>query len=156
MEQAIFGNMAERDQSFVPPPIGELAACENFGRDIHGSSLALVAQTGRLAKLIAKLRSDRKECFPGQLGNETCWTVILQLYAAHVDQHRLHIGRLTERSGLPATTVLRSLDALSAAGFLARSEDRLDRRRVVVELSPAGVTAMNEYLLKSGTRAAFL
>lgn len=156
MEQVIFGNMAMRDPSFAQPRIGEVAAAGDCVRDIERASLAHIGATGRLAKLIAKLRSDRKECFPGQLGNDSCWTVILQLYAAHVDQHRLHIGRLTERSGLPATTVLRSLDALGAAGFLVRSEDRLDRRRVVIELSPAGVTAMNEYLLKSGTRAAFL
>jgi len=61
---------------------------------------------------------------------------------------------LTERSGVPGTTVLRALETLIAAGFATRTEDRFDRRRVVVELTGKGAAAMKECLLNSGSRAA--
>jgi hypothetical protein len=109
---------------------------------------------GRLAQLLSVVRSDRKRRFPGALGSESCWVVLLQLYAAHVYQHRVHIQALTERTGVPGTTVLRALDTLSAAGFVTRSDDRFDRRRVFVEITEAGASAMKECLLNSGSRAA--
>jgi DNA-binding MarR family transcriptional regulator len=51
--------------------------------------------------------------------------------------------------------VLRALDALIAAGFVNRSEDRFDRRRVIVELTDEGTAAMNDCLLNPGTTAKF-
>jgi DNA-binding MarR family transcriptional regulator len=50
--------------------------------------------------------------------------------------------------------VLRALETLIAAGFATRTEDRFDRRRVVVELTGKGAAAMKECLLNSGSRAA--
>jgi len=110
----------------------------------------------RLGQMMAALRRNRQENFPGILASETYWAVVLQLYAAHVDQHRLNIGMLTKRAAVPATTVLRAISALEAVGFVIRSEDRFDRRRVVVELSSAGVAAMNNYLQSAASRGAFL
>jgi DNA-binding MarR family transcriptional regulator len=107
---------------------------------------------GMLAQLLSTVRRHQKKHFPGALGSESCWAVLLQLYAAHVYQHRLHIQALTERSGVPGTTVLRALEGLIAAGFVSRSEDRFDRRRVVVELTGSGAAAMNDCLLNSGSR----
>lgn len=119
--------------------------------------LALVPETGvtaMLAQLLSSVRRNQKKHFPGSLGSDSCWAVLLQLYAAHVYQHRLHIQALTERTGVPATTVLRALEALVAAGFATRSDHRFDRRRVVVELTEAGARAMNACLVNSGPRAA--
>ncbi|HET9810302.1 MAG TPA: MarR family winged helix-turn-helix transcriptional regulator [Sphingomicrobium sp.] len=105
--------------------------------------------------MICAARRDRQRHFPGALGSDACWNVLLQLYAAHIDQHRLNVGSLTKRSGVPATTVLRAIDGLSLAGFVTRHEDRFDRRRVVVELSEAGVAAMNRHLLNAGSAPFF-
>jgi DNA-binding MarR family transcriptional regulator len=109
---------------------------------------------GRLAQLLSVVRKQQKKHFPGAPGSDSCWAVLLQLYASHVYQHRIHIQTLTERSGVPGTTVLRALDTLIAAGFVARTEDRFDRRRVFVELTDKGAESMKECLLNSGSRAA--
>jgi len=109
---------------------------------------------GRLAQLLSVVRRHQKKHFPGALGSESCWAVLIQLYASHVYQHRIHIHTLTERTGVSGTSVLRALDTLIAAGFATRSEDRFDRRRVVVEITEAGASAMKDCLLNSGSRAA--
>jgi DNA-binding MarR family transcriptional regulator len=106
--------------------------------------------------MICSVRKDRQEHFPGQLGADSTWDVLLELYASQIGQYRLNISRLTARTGAPGTTVLRALSLLSAAGYLSRSADPTDRRRVFVALSPAGLSAMNRYFLKTGTRAVFL
>ena len=111
--------------------------------------------SGMLAQLLSAVRMHQKKHFPGAIGSDSCWAVLLQLYASHVYQRRLHIQALTERCGVPGTTVLRALDALIAAGFVNRSEDRFDRRRVIVELTDAGAAAMNDCLLNPGTTAKF-
>lgn len=109
---------------------------------------------GRLAQLLSVVHKHRKRHFAGALGSDSCWAVLLQLYAAHVYQHRIHIQALTERTGVPGTTVLRALDTLAAAGFVTRTDDRFDRRRVFIEITETGAAAMKECLLNSGSRAA--
>jgi DNA-binding MarR family transcriptional regulator len=56
--------------------------------------------------------------------------------------------------------VLRALDSLIAAGFAARFDDRFDdrfdRRRVVVELTNAGASAMKQCLLNSRSLAELI
>jgi DNA-binding MarR family transcriptional regulator len=111
---------------------------------------------GRLAHWLSALRRHQKEHFPGALGSDSSWAVLLQLYASHVYQHRVHIHTLSERTGIPGTTVLRALDSLIAAGFAARFDDRFDRRRVVVELTNAGASAMKQCLLNSRSLAELI
>ncbi len=112
--------------------------------------------TSRLIKLISAVRRERQALFPGALGTDSCWEVLLQLYRAYLDQHRINIGKLTRRSGLPATTVLRSLETLAAAGLSARARDPLDRRAVMVELTETGAAQMHMFFARSGTFAVLL
>lgn len=131
-------------------PFSGEAAC------VATNDLSRPGIAGQIAKVVVAIRRDRQQHFPKALSNESCWGVLLHLYAAYVDQHRLHVSTLTERTGIPGTTVLRALDSLFAAGFISRNEDRFDRRKVVVELTDTGAEAMKSYLLKTGTRAALL
>jgi DNA-binding MarR family transcriptional regulator len=119
-----------------------------------GAAVPEAGIAGRLAQLLSVVRRYQKRHFPGTLGSESCWAVLIQLYASHVYQHRIHIHTLTERTGVSGTSVLRALDTLIAAGFATRSEDRFDRRRVVVEITEGGAAAMKDCLLNSGSRAA--
>ena len=112
--------------------------------------------TSSLIRAMTAVRRERQELFPGALGTDSCWEVLLQLYRAHLDQHRLNIGRLTMRSGLPATTVLRALETLAAADLSARSKDPLDRRAVMVKLTDQGIARMTLFFARSGTRAVLL
>ena len=109
----------------------------------------------RLLRLLCTLGKARQAQFTGPLATQPCWDVLLQLYMAHLNQHRLSIGDVTKRTGVPGTSVLRAIQALQAAGLLNRTEDWYDRRRVFVELSQEGVDAMTRYI-QTGSRAASL
>lgn len=111
--------------------------------------------SARLVQLICVFRKDRQQHFPGRLGSDSCWDVLLHLYAAHLNQHRLSIAEVTRRTGLPGTTVLRAVQSLGDAAMIQRAEDPLDRRRVFVTLSESGVGAMDRYLSSGSRKAIF-
>jgi DNA-binding MarR family transcriptional regulator len=63
--------------------------------------------------------------------------------------HRSSPTRICERLGRTTGGMTLTLDRLEAAGWLERSQDAHDRRRVVVELTPQGLalaTGINEAL----------
>ena len=142
------------EESWGQPAAVPAAAGGAVTYPLAGAAAPGAGLTGKIAQLLFAVRKSREKYFPGSAGSESCWLVLLQLYAANVYQYRLHIQGLTERTGAPPTTVLRALDTLVAAGFATRTEDRFDRRRVVVELTEKGASAMKECLLNSGSRAA--
>ena len=110
----------------------------------------------RLVYTICEARQERGKFLPAKLFGEPAWDILLELYAAELDQQRMSITRLTRRSGIPATTVLRFLGSLGEAGLVKRTNDPTDERRVYVSLSPQGLQAMNGFFAASGGRAAFL
>lgn len=59
---------------------------------------------------------------------------------------------LAERLGVNASTALRTVDRLIAAGMVRRRENENDRREVVIDLTPAGATVVSE--VTSRRRAA--
>ncbi len=59
--------------------------------------------------------------------------------------HRsLRLGALAERLGVNASTALRTVDRLIAAGMVQRRENEIDRREVVIDLTAAGRTVVSE------------
>jgi hypothetical protein len=110
----------------------------------------------QLIRMICDLRRTRQDFFPANLSGDAAWDILLQLYAAHLDQHRVSISELTRRTSIAATTVLRWLGALTEEGLVSRSGDPNDSRRVFVALAPPGATAMNRYFTTSGTRGIFI
>lgn len=135
----------------VGSPFGSGAACGT--NDSHNATPSV---TSRLIQLISSVRQVRREILPGALGCDPCWEILLQLYRAHLDQVRLNVSRLTVRTGLPATTILRGLETLAEAGFLAKTTDPLDRRMVIVALTETGVSRMNLFFVRTGTHAVLV
>jgi DNA-binding MarR family transcriptional regulator len=68
----------------------------------------------------------------------------------------MSVTRLTRKSGIPATTVLRFLRSLGDAGLVKRTNDPTDARRVFVALTAQGMEAMNSFFEASGSRVIFL
>lgn len=56
----------------------------------------------------------------------------------------LRLGALAERLGVNASTALRTVDRLIAAGMVRRRENENDRREVAIDLTPAGRTVVAE------------
>lgn len=110
----------------------------------------------RLMYTICEIRQDRGKFLPARLFGEPAWDILLELFAAELDQQRMSITRLTRRTGIPATTVLRFLGSLGEAGLVKRTNDPTDERRVYVALTDGGLQAMNRFFTASGNRAVFL
>ena len=109
-----------------------------------------------LVRAICAIRQERSNFIPGKLLGEPAWDLLLRLYAAELDQERMSITKLTRRSGIAATTVLRCIATLAQAGLVRRSDDPMDARRVCVALTLSGVEALNAFFAASGARAVFL
>jgi DNA-binding MarR family transcriptional regulator len=122
----------------------------------NGHSAAPEGITSRLIDMMCAVRNERLEQFPGALGSDSCWDVLLHLYSVHLKQHRLNISSLRKRTGIADTTLLRTIATLADAGLVARMPDPFDGRRVMVELSPAGIAAMNRYFARTGTRVVLI
>ena len=53
-------------------------------------------------------------------------------------------GEISQRTGLPRSTVTRTLDGLERRGYLSRSSDPVDQRRVVVTIDEANTAHVSE------------
>ncbi|MQY34051.1 hypothetical protein SRB17_20170 [Streptomyces sp. RB17] len=72
---------------------------------------------------------------------------ILQALADNGPQPQLGLGTHLR---IDPATMAGSLDLLENAGYVTRARDRTDRRRYVVELTPAGTTALSRVNGKLG------
>lgn len=104
------------------------------------------ARLGRVAKLLIAARQARAEHLPPSSVGEPAWDILLVLYAAYADQARLKIGAATCASGVPQTTAIRWIDHLVREGLINRTPVSWDKRCLIVELSPKGVTLMERLL----------
>ena len=60
------------------------------------------------------------------------------------DAHELSVGALAEAAGVAPPTATRMLDCLARDGYVERRHSESDRRAVLVSLTPAGRTAVEE------------
>lgn len=100
---------------------------------------------------ILRARARRADFFSARLFADPAWDMLLELYAAELDQTRISVGTLCLGSRVPATTGIRWIYTLEREGLINRDADPLDRRRFFVSLSPAASDAMTAYF--SGTSA---
>jgi len=71
-----------------------------------------------------------------------------------IDMGATTAGKLSEITGLTSGAVTRVIDRLEQAGFVRRIPDPTDRRRVIVEVVPEKVAAVQSTLDRVGTASA--
>jgi DNA-binding MarR family transcriptional regulator len=98
-----------------------------------------------VAKLILRERRRRNDFFDPELFGEPAWDMLLDLYGHQLDQNRISVSALCSSSGVPATTALRWIGNLERAGLVLRRNDPLDGRRVWIELTNDGSSAVDRY-----------
>ena len=96
-------------------------------------------------KSAIQARAKRAQHFPVELFADPAWSILLELYLADLEQRRTTISCLCVGAEVPGTTALRWITALVERGLIVRHPDRLDRRRVYVELSSDSLQAMTDY-----------
>jgi DNA-binding MarR family transcriptional regulator len=103
------------------------------------------AEPLKFVRAVIRARAQRQGFFGTDLFADPAWDVLLELYACELAQHRISVSKLCFAVGVPTTTVIRWLALLDRHGLVQRDEDLMDRRRVWVSLSAAGLEKMQNY-----------
>ena len=92
-------------------------------------------------------RRMRASVLAPELFSDPAWDLLLALFLARLQRQRMTTWQLARETAISESMAARWLDALDQQGLLRRrSASRGDEGAVVVELSPAGSNAMQEWL----------
>jgi hypothetical protein len=119
--------------------LDRLRAALNSGQQEPAESLQVHP---RAVRLTLRARRAREAIFGEGLFADPAWDMLLEAYSSTLAQQRLCITDLCNAAAVPNTTALRWLRKLEDDGWLRRKSDPLDARRIWVELTGKGVTAM--------------
>ena len=111
----------------------------------HEGAPAPAAETVRA---MVRARRLRAQFFDSELFADPAWDMLLDLYAARLDQHRVAVSSLCIASAVPATTALRWIKTLTDRGLFVRRADPTDGRRVFIELADDAANAMAAYFVE--------
>jgi len=89
---------------------------------------------------------ELRDRYFGSLFRDPAWNIMLELYQAKIEGRAVSIKRACIAAKVPATTALRRLSDLEAAGLVAKQTDGADKRRLLVELTPTAYERMAECL----------
>ena len=84
--------------------------------------------------LQAARRARDKAFYPGLFG-EPAWDILLELYLARLENRNEVVSDACVAAAVPATTAWRCLGTLTALGFVERTRDARDGRRIFVRLT---------------------
>ena len=101
------------------------------------------------AKRISAMRGCRNNFLSDDLLGEPGYDMMLALFIADADGHRLTVSDLTRASGVPSTTALRWMATLQERGLTRRRLNNLDARMVFIELEPKGRDQVAAFLKKA-------
>ncbi len=120
-----------------------------------------ITQSGRSShsdvdaeKLIAMARNSirarriRKTALPQEMFGEPAWDMLLSLYVGSRSGARQTVSNLGLSSGSSPTTALRWIDYLESHALVARRASPTDRRVTYVDLTAAGLAAVESYFEK--------
>jgi CheY-like chemotaxis protein len=109
------------------------------------SSLAFTQRQMRMVATAIKAQSLRRTIIGSCLGDDPCWDMLLDLHQKALSGQAVSVTSLCRVSAAPATTALRRLDDLVEAGLVLRRRDPDDARRVLVQLTDAGMQKLRTY-----------
>ena len=83
-----------------------------------------------------KVRLTRNEVLGAPLFQDLAWNMLLDLFVSEGEGRRVSVSSLTISSGGAQTTALRYLEKLLAYGLVIRADDKQDKRRSWISLTP--------------------
>jgi DNA-binding MarR family transcriptional regulator len=99
----------------------------------------------RAIRAYLRARRHRERIIGRELFADPAWDMLLDLYASALEERPVSISSLCLASAVPATTALRQIDSLLAAGLVRRRPDPADRRRRFIRLDELGWRRLNDY-----------
>lgn len=101
--------------------------------------------TARDIRRWIRMRRMRDELFPAEMFADPAWDMLLDLFAARMEDGQVSVSSLCIAAAVPATTALRWIKTLTDDGTFIRESDPRDGRRVFVALSERSLFAMTRY-----------
>ncbi len=92
-----------------------------------------------------RARRMRDQFFGAGLFEDPAWDMLLDLFAADLEQARVSVSSLCIAAAVAPTTALRWIQRMTDAGLFLREADPFDRRRAFVTLSAGAREGMNAY-----------
>jgi DNA-binding MarR family transcriptional regulator len=114
-----------------------------------GHGRAAKDETVALARRILMLRRLRETMLGAQFFSDPAWDMLLDLYVQTREDAPVAVSSLCLAAGVPATTGLRWIRNMAAAGLLVRRNDPDDARRVFVRFGPGAEESMQAFLARS-------
>lgn len=94
---------------------------------------------------IIEARKLREDAFSADMFFDPAWDIILFLMRAKLRNEQMTITRLCQDTPIPYTTVLRWVSDLERRGYILKSNDPLDGRRIFLALSPKAVASLKKW-----------
>lgn len=110
----------------------------------HSNSAANTSRASRVRERICQRRL-REKLFGTDLFADPAWDMMLDLYAAQLEGNEVSVSSLCIAAAVPTTTALRWIKLLSQRGWLLRSHDPGDGRRVNMHLSDTALEKLDRY-----------
>lgn len=122
------GGVADRRQSFM----------------IESPAASATPSAGDIRRTI-RLRRLRDRFFVPGLFEDPAWDMLLDLFAAELENVRVSVSSLCIAAAVAPTTALRWIARMTEAGLFERVPDPADRRRAFMRLAPRASEAMRGY-----------
>jgi hypothetical protein len=97
-------------------------------------------------RAVIRARRLRAQFFAGELFADPAWDMLLDLFAAWLEQRQVSVSSLCIAAAVPPTTALRWIGTLHDAGLFERQADPSDRRRAYIALSAKGIDGMRNFI----------
>lgn len=128
-------------------------AIESTEDAADGGHMAGQPCSAAMIRKILEARLARASAFPGDLFSDPAWDMLLDLYAAQLDQVRVSVTSLCIASNAPASTALRWISALEHRNLIERTPDPLDGRRFFMSLTSEAKDMFERYFSSIGPLA---
>ena len=94
---------------------------------------------------VIRARRMRSTFFADDLFADPAWDMLLDLYAAVLENRRVSVSSLCIAAAVPGTTALRWIGSMVEAGLFERYADPQDRRRAFISLSATARDGLQRY-----------
>lgn len=94
---------------------------------------------------VIRARRLRDQFFERGLFEDPAWDMLLDLFAAELEQTQVSVSSLCIAAAVAPTTALRWIAKMTEAGLFVRQADPFDKRRAFMALSPGARDGMRDY-----------